>query len=87
MARSIDDGIRVWFWQRDDPTTPSEVQQGASSLTPDPSWGVPDASFPNGDFCDYSSHFNNHIIVFDLTFCVSPIYRQFDAVLTSPYRS
>lgn len=74
MARSADDGIRVWFWQRDDPSVPPEVQQGYESISPSPSWGVPDASFPNGDFCDYNSHFDEHIIVFDLTFCVSLIW-------------
>lgn len=75
MARNADDGIRVWFWQRDDPTVPPEIQQGQDSVSPSPNWGVPDASFPSGDFCDYNSHFNDHIIVFDLTFCVSSLGR------------
>lgn len=85
MARTRAEGIRIWFWRRDDPTVPADVRgtYGASvqkpldfmfggppSITPDPSWGVPDASFPVGDFCDYNSHFDAHMMVFDLTFCV-----------------
>ncbi|KAI0085156.1 concanavalin A-like lectin/glucanase domain-containing protein [Irpex rosettiformis] len=69
MARSVDDGIRVWFWQRDDPLVPQQIRDGWGSVSPDPSWGVPEASFPNADFCDYESHFDQHMIVFDLTFC------------------
>ncbi|GJE94439.1 glycoside hydrolase family 16 protein [Phanerochaete sordida] len=78
MARTPDTGIRVWFWRRDDPTVPPAVAQkgllnsvlgDTPVITPDPSWGPPHAFFPFGDFCDYSSHFDAHIMVFDLTFC------------------
>lgn len=76
MARTPEDGIRIWFWSRNDPNVPPEIcdsdsQDGPSDLTPSPSWGRPEASFPLGDNCDYDSHFDAHSMVFDLTFCVS----------------
>ena len=79
MARTREEGVRVWFWQRDDPAVPQEVQNstpaffiaGPTTIFPNPSWGPPDAAFPVGDGCDYDSHFDPHMIVFDLTFCVS----------------
>ncbi|THH00761.1 hypothetical protein EW026_g1828 [Hermanssonia centrifuga] len=37
MARSRNEGIRVWFWQRDDPAVPDEVRQSGSA------YGVPGA--------------------------------------------
>lgn len=86
MARTRTEGIRVWFWQRDDPTVPQEVETsspefviaGPSTITPNPTWGTPDAEFPVGDWCDYDSHFDPHMMVFDLTFCVScPVIRRF----------
>ncbi|KAJ7725881.1 glycoside hydrolase family 16 protein [Mycena maculata] len=62
-------GIYMWFWARNDSNVPPEVSQGLSTVNPDESnWGVPDAAFPT-DECDYVSHFNEHSIVFDLTFC------------------
>ncbi|EKM54599.1 glycoside hydrolase family 16 protein [Phanerochaete carnosa HHB-10118-sp] len=80
MSRTPDDGIKVWFWRRDDPGVPPAVTQkgffndvfGADQpvLTlPDPTWGPPLAYFPFGDFCEYGGHFDAHIMVFDLTFC------------------
>lgn len=86
MVRTRAEGIRVWFWQRDDPSVPSEVQHsqpdffiaGPTTISPNPTWGAPDAEFPVGDWCDYGSHFDPHVMVFDLTFCVSrscPSYR------------
>lgn len=85
MARTKQEGVRVWFWRRGDPSVPQAVSQRGltnfmfgdnSVITPDPSWGVPAAYFPVGDFCDYASHFDPHIMVFDLTFCV----RIFDSI-------
>lgn len=78
MARTADTGVRVWFWRRDDPGVPAAVAQkgllndvfgDTPVITPDPTWGPPMAFFPMGDFCDYDSHFDAHIVVFDLTFC------------------
>ncbi|KAI0339815.1 hypothetical protein BDW22DRAFT_1431310 [Trametopsis cervina] len=69
MARSADQGIRVWFWARDDWNVPEAVRSSWQTMSPDPTWGTPDAAFPTGDNCDYKSHFNAHMIVFDLTFC------------------
>ena len=92
MARTRDEGVRVWFWRRNDPTVPPAIAQcgldnfvfGASPvLSPDPSWGVPAAAFPVGDFCDYDSHFDAHIMVFDLTFCVSAAWRLSCSALTA----
>ncbi|KAJ6586860.1 glycoside hydrolase family 16 protein [Mycena vulgaris] len=62
-------GIYMWFWSRDDSAVPLEVSQGLGTVNPDQAlWGVPDAAFPT-DGCDYASHFDEHSIVFDLTFC------------------
>jgi len=71
MARSKEDGIRGWFWGRDDPGVPQEVRGGEETreVSPSPAWGLPVAHFPMGRECDYESHFNEHMFVFDLTFC------------------
>jgi len=85
MARTRQDGIRIWYWSRNDPTTPPEIRNGQLSasdsgsdslqlfgdggISPNPGWGMPAASFPVGDNCDYDSHFDAHVMVFDLTFC------------------
>lgn len=78
MARSQQDGVRMWFWARNDPNVPSVVAYpsttglfGPPTITPEPWWGEPVAAFPMGPDCDYESHFNAHNFVFDLTFCVS----------------
>jgi len=74
MARTAQDGIRVWFWARNDLTVPPEVRYAPppgvpSIVTPNPTWGSPVAAFPMGPYCDYATHFNAHQFVFDLTFC------------------
>lgn len=75
MARTAEDGIRVWFWARGDPTVPPEVLYApalgilGTTISPNPTWGAPVASFPMGPLCDYATHFNAHQFVFDLTFC------------------
>ncbi|KAI9890668.1 MAG: hypothetical protein M1814_003737 [Vezdaea aestivalis] len=53
--------IKVWFFPRG--SEPSDIN-GAS---PNPSlWGSPVASFQG---CDIDSHFKDHQIIFDMTFC------------------
>ncbi|KAH9985818.1 glycoside hydrolase family 16 protein [Russula compacta] len=70
MSKSQSSGIQVWFWPRNSPDIPPEICNGAEVLTPNPTWGAPAANFPMyPNYCDYSSHFNAHIIVFDLTLC------------------
>jgi hypothetical protein len=55
--------IEVFFFPRT--SIPSDITSGS----PDPStWGTPVASF-SGSGCDIDSHFSNHNIVFDTTFC------------------
>ena len=77
MSKTRDYGIRIWFWQRDDPTVPPEISHGASWRgdvlidMPNPTWGEPAAYFPlDPSLCNYDQYFNAHAIVFDLTFCV-----------------
>ena len=54
--------IRTWFFKR--ASVPASIINGR----PDPStFGTPDANFEGG--CDIDSHFGNHQIVFDITFC------------------
>lgn len=56
--------INVYFFPR--ASIPADIASG----NPDPStWGQPFASFPGGNTCDIDSHFQNHNIVFDTTFC------------------
>ena len=60
----------MWFWSRDDSTTPKGILYGSSEMAVDGSWGWPEAAFKFED-CDYASHFDAHQILFDLTFCVN----------------
>jgi len=56
-------GINIWFFPRNN--IPADV----TSATPTPStWPTPDANFPFGSNCP-ASHFANHQIIFDNTFC------------------
>ena len=72
MWKSREYGIRVWFWARGDGSVPNEVVAGGSKLRPSGMWGMPDASFPTQPGqCDYNEHFDAHMMIFDLTFCVS----------------
>ena len=58
------DYIKVWFWPRG--AIPSDVLAGKP--TPDSAaWGAPTTNFQGN--CDIDSNFNNHQIVFDVTFC------------------
>lgn len=61
------EGVKIWFWARDDNNVPYGVKHCDGSDL-DPAWGDPDAYFPM-DNCDYDSHMNDHCMVFDLTFC------------------
>lgn len=55
--------IRVFFFPRT--SIPADITTGL----PDPStWGTPTATFA-GSGCDIDSHFKDHQIVFDTTFC------------------
>jgi len=69
LARSKEYGIKVWFWPRASPLVPSDVRRDCGTARPD-SWGPPTAYFPTGDNCEYEEHFDAHMMVFDLTFCV-----------------
>ncbi|OCH84667.1 hypothetical protein OBBRIDRAFT_741233 [Obba rivulosa] len=70
MSRSQSDGIQIWFWSRNDPHVPHVVRnESTPMIAPASSWGIPDATFPIGDTCDYESHFDAHQMIFDLTFC------------------
>ncbi|KAI2629018.1 glycoside hydrolase family 16 protein [Xylaria nigripes] len=58
------DAIQIFFFPRTS-TVPVDIEAGR----PDPSsWGKPISSFSGGS-CDIDSHFMNHNIVFDTTFC------------------
>jgi hypothetical protein len=75
MSRSREYGIRVWFWSRNDTNIPLELAVGEAFLEeplfPNCTWGEPAAAFPiDPDYCDYDQHFNMHMIMFSLTFCV-----------------
>ncbi|CAL5872913.1 uncharacterized protein PFLUO_LOCUS7182 [Penicillium psychrofluorescens] len=56
-------GINIWFFGRDT-GIPSDITSG----TPDPTgWGEPAAAFAGS--CDFSEHFSDMSIIFDITFC------------------
>lgn len=68
MERSRSTGIRVWFWSRaEDRKIPTTVKQDMGVIWPG-AFGKPDAHFPT-TACDYDSHFDEHQIIFDTTFC------------------
>jgi len=82
MSRSRDYGIRVWFWPRNSPNIPPELALDESFLEeplfPNCAWGEPAAAFPiDPGHCDYDQHFNAHMIIFSLTFCVRDILPVF----------
>ncbi|KAI0757414.1 concanavalin A-like lectin/glucanase domain-containing protein [Daedaleopsis nitida] len=57
------DGIKSWFFPRN--SVPADITSGK----PLPSgWGTPVASFP-ASTCNPSNFFNNHVAIFDTTFC------------------
>ncbi|KAH6673421.1 glycoside hydrolase family 16 protein [Halenospora varia] len=56
------DFIRVWFFPR------TSIPYDISSGTPNPTtWGTPQANFQGN--CNIDTHFANHSIIFDTTFC------------------
>jgi len=69
LARSKEYGIKVWFWPRGTTLVPMDVRHNGKTVKPD-SWGTPTAYFPTGDNCGYEEHFDAHMFIFDLTFCV-----------------
>ena len=73
-------GVYVWFFPRYDADVPPAVQYGNATIDPSTIAKMPDAVF-QWDDCDYPSHFNEHQIVFDLTFCVSCIYFAYSECL------
>ncbi|KAL5523597.1 hypothetical protein ACEPAG_7770 [Sanghuangporus baumii] len=68
MARSASRGIAIYFWNRYDSNVPPEVKYGSDSVTPNDSWGEPQALFPT-DNCNFNSHFAPHNIIVNLSFC------------------
>ncbi|KAF8627596.1 hypothetical protein AX17_006168 [Amanita inopinata Kibby_2008] len=68
MQRSRDVGISIWFWSRCDPLVPWDIKEGLPEVNPSPAWGPPDTYF-GFNSCDYDTHFDAHIMIFDLTFC------------------
>ena len=69
LARSKEYGVKVWFWSRRSLFVPFDVRENREVVDPD-HWGQPTAYFPTGDNCGYEEHFNAHMFIFDLTFCV-----------------
>ncbi|KAG6820979.1 hypothetical protein H0H93_008608 [Arthromyces matolae] len=67
---SVAVGIKVWFWARNDRSVPPEITYNLRFIEPSFFWGTPDAYFPTRQQCEYSSHFDEHRMVFDLTFCI-----------------
>ncbi|KAH7888712.1 glycoside hydrolase family 16 protein [Phlebopus sp. FC_14] len=64
MERDGKKGISMWFMQRSTDSLLRDV------IDPNViSRSTPDAFFPTQENCNYQEHFDDHQIVFDLTFC------------------
>lgn len=62
--------INVWWFQRNGTMANQLSASGAAAQAMDTStFGTPTASFVGGSGCDIDSHFKNHNIVIDTTFC------------------
>ncbi|ETW80501.1 glycoside hydrolase family 16 protein [Heterobasidion irregulare TC 32-1] len=68
MQRARGRGVRVWFWGRNDQGVPVEVRAGAGLVESVEGWGMPGADGAEGT-CGFDEHFDDHVAVFDLTFC------------------
>jgi hypothetical protein len=60
--------FKVWFWSRDDFDVPSDVAHTRPFVNPD-AWGTPAAYFPSTS-CDFSTYFNAHNIIINLSLCM-----------------
>ncbi|WVW83683.1 hypothetical protein I302_105704 [Kwoniella bestiolae CBS 10118] len=58
-------GIYVWFWPRTSTSVPDDVKNPNTATTNVANWGIPNANMT----VPCRDNFNNHVIVFDLTFC------------------
>ncbi|KAI0793319.1 glycoside hydrolase family 16 protein [Abortiporus biennis] len=62
------DNIRIWFWSRPDPSTPTAISSEAFTI--DTSlWGTPIAHFPASISCDLNEHFGPNNIIIDIALC------------------
>ncbi|KAK8864224.1 hypothetical protein IAR55_001470 [Kwoniella newhampshirensis] len=59
-------GVYVYFWPRTSPNVPEDVRNFNTATTNTAGWGIPAA---NLSVPSCTGDFNNHVIVFDLTFC------------------
>ncbi|KAL4250126.1 Glycosyl Hydrolase Family 16 [Abortiporus biennis] len=67
LERTPDD-IRIWFWSRPDPSTPTAISSEAFTI--DTSlWGTPIAHFPASISCDLNEHFGPNNIIIDIALC------------------
>ncbi|KAH9987929.1 2 beta-glucan [Russula compacta] len=61
------DHVAVWFWDRNSPSIPSEVETGAALINT-ANWGMPDAYFPNTN-CNIASSFGPASITINIDLC------------------
>ncbi|KAH7910071.1 glycoside hydrolase family 16 protein [Hygrophoropsis aurantiaca] len=59
--------ISIYFWERGSTSVPSEVSSPGTTVDTS-TWGTPAAYFPSTD-CNFATHFGEHNIVINLTFC------------------
>lgn len=59
--------IKIWFWERNDKSVPKDVKTPGSTIST-VNWRTPSAYFPDSE-CDIASHFGEHQIIINLTFC------------------
>ncbi|KZV88444.1 endo-1,3(4)-beta-glucanase [Exidia glandulosa HHB12029] len=59
--------MKVWFWQRDDPSVPEEVKSNTGAVSPS-TWGTPRALFVS-DSCDLNAKFGPNAFIINLTLC------------------
>ncbi|KAJ7439545.1 hypothetical protein B0H11DRAFT_2205753 [Mycena galericulata] len=58
------DAIKIWHFPRE--KVPADIMSG----NPSPSmWGSPQGAFQGSPGCDFSQHFQNHVLTIDKTLC------------------
>ena len=70
LKRTREEGMKFWIMREEVMVPLSKLWMGASLLDRRFSRD-PDASFPSSDTCNFAEHFDDYMIVFNTTFCVS----------------
>lgn len=67
MRRSATEGISMWFFSRNDPSTPTSIIEGAEHIN-EAELGIPASTFIPTQ-CEWQKFFKPHKFILNLTFC------------------